>query len=363
MANYSVDFKNYSEKEKRIENKCFCVTSKEGYAFTNGMIYSSLEIQTSTGQVVCRISSKDSVKNLYKQFIQNIGTYSKATQNNFLNNKYCDLKSGKECHFNITAEKFTVFKSLPPDEKKIRSCRLSEDFCVEVNKQKYYPSVNLNISEFLHSISIRIPYKEKANFIIIAKDGIIPEQPETESDIENSTITPEIISKIKNTPYFSINLVNESVNTLIKEKKKEQGNNSNRKSSHYSIDFDELNKKKNTIGKLGELLVCEYIRKELGYSAEIVSEDTKLGYDIVYTDNHGKTFFVEVKTTKHSEADRFFISANEKAVASKNKERYKLFRVFNLNCTEQTADLKIYNNITEDKSLVFNPVSYFVTQR
>lgn len=130
------------------------------------------------------------------------------------------------------------------------------------------------------------------------------------------------------------------------------------------FDYDKLNKAKRITGKAGEVLVYNYeIEKLAGYpyKPEYVAETQGdgLGYDIKSYELDGTEFFIEVKTTSSNKIDGFYLSNNEKNVALEKKDKYKIYRVYNLNKQTKTANIQIFNNITgEDFEL--KPTAYRV---
>ena len=54
-----------------------------------------------------------------------------------------------------------------------------------------------------------------------------------------------------------------------------------------------------------------------------------LGYDIESFEEGGQRIFIEVKTTKGPIDTPFFLTENERRVASEKAEAYRLYRLFN----------------------------------
>lgn len=96
------------------------------------------------------------------------------------------------------------------------------------------------------------------------------------------------------------------------------------------------------IGLKGELFVFTTEKnklQELGitqsnYPRHVAMESMHYGYDILSLDEKGEELYIEVKTTTRSQEDKnarmFFISNNEIDVFSNNKNKYKLYRVYNI---------------------------------
>ena len=96
------------------------------------------------------------------------------------------------------------------------------------------------------------------------------------------------------------------------------------------------------IGIRGELFIMEQERKKLStlnfsnknYPKHVSMESDFYGYDILSKDENENDIYIEVKTTmkrkKDYEANTFFMSQHEYTVYSKNKEKYKLYRVYDI---------------------------------
>ncbi len=96
------------------------------------------------------------------------------------------------------------------------------------------------------------------------------------------------------------------------------------------------------IGLKGELFVMKYEQKRLkdlgiistSYPEHVALDFMNLGYDIVSIDKNSREVFIEVKTTTRSKEDngskKFFLSSNEYDVFSANKQKYKLYRVYDI---------------------------------
>lgn len=92
------------------------------------------------------------------------------------------------------------------------------------------------------------------------------------------------------------------------------------------------------LGRAGEEAVVEHERRRLHdlgrqdlsrqvrhVSAEI---GDGLGYDVSSFDAKGTTRFIEVKTTRRAAMTPFYLSPNEVAVSTREKQRYHLYRVY-----------------------------------
>lgn len=120
------------------------------------------------------------------------------------------------------------------------------------------------------------------------------------------------------------------------------------------------------IGLEGELHVLEYEKNKLqnsGYSEAIYPQHSSLlsmtdGYDIVSLNEDRQEIFIEVKATTRTRNDpksrSFFISTNEFNTFQNNMEKYKLYRVYDV---EGTPSIEIIDL----KSAVRTPNGYSIT--
>ena len=112
-------------------------------------------------------------------------------------------------------------------------------------------------------------------------------------------------------------------------------------------DYVQREKRNKIIGTLGELFVLQYEMQSCQKKfAKSVSHDSKnigdgIGYDILSYDYEGNEKYIEVKTTKGDLSAPFYITRNELEKSKIVKDNYYLYRVFNFNEEDNTADLKI----------------------
>lgn len=96
------------------------------------------------------------------------------------------------------------------------------------------------------------------------------------------------------------------------------------------------------IGQKGELFAMEFEQTRLAdlgidvpnYPRHVALESMHYGFDILSLDENQNEIYIEVKTTTRIREDRnsrtFFISTNEFEVFSNNKQKYKLYRVYDI---------------------------------
>jgi hypothetical protein len=115
------------------------------------------------------------------------------------------------------------------------------------------------------------------------------------------------------------------------------------------------------IGNKGELYVMEREREKLKslsianpeYPKHVALESTAYGFDVLSLDQNEQEIFIEVKTTTRALKDpgskRFFISTNEFNVYEKNKSKYKLHRVYDIENSPslEELDLEKINKIAD----------------
>lgn len=104
------------------------------------------------------------------------------------------------------------------------------------------------------------------------------------------------------------------------------------------------------IGNKGEMFIMQTERERIrslgldyiNYPKHVALESTSYGFDITSLDEKNNEIYIEVKTTTRREDDlnskQFFISSNEFQVYEINKQKYKLYRVYDI---ENTPNYKI----------------------
>lgn len=136
-------------------------------------------------------------------------------------------------------------------------------------------------------------------------------------------------------------------------------------------DFDRINKNKKKLGTLGELLVKEMeINSLIGAGRpdlaeqvnHVAAEADGLGYDLISFDPlTNEVKYIEVKATKSKRVDGFYMSPKEIKVSQQFPDNYYIYRLFNLNIEEKTADLKIFKGSIGDDNYNCTPVSFKIT--
>lgn len=140
------------------------------------------------------------------------------------------------------------------------------------------------------------------------------------------------------------------------------------------IDYDALQKSKSNIGKAGELLVVELLREQYE-GTNIIVEHTSVikgdgyGYDITVIHPDGSEVRIEVKTTKSTYVDGFYITPKERNVARQCEanlvpgKSYKVYRVYNFDPVNKTASIKVYDGLFNDEAFRFVPTAWKVYER
>lgn len=120
------------------------------------------------------------------------------------------------------------------------------------------------------------------------------------------------------------------------------------------------------IGLEGELFVLKHEISKLnllgitqsGYPKHVALESSHHGFDILSLDDKSQEILIEVKTTTRKREDdnskRFFISSNEFYVYSKNKTKYKLYRVYDIENNPFFEELEL-------DSVTKSPDGYIIT--
>ena len=139
------------------------------------------------------------------------------------------------------------------------------------------------------------------------------------------------------------------------------------------IDYDALQKAKSNIGKAGELLVVELLREQYEGTDTVVEHTSIIkgdgyGYDISVFHSNGIEERIEVKTTKTTYVDGFYITprelnASRQCEPESTNKYYKIYRVYNFDPVNKTANIKIYERPLKDESFRLVPTAWKVYER
>jgi hypothetical protein len=115
------------------------------------------------------------------------------------------------------------------------------------------------------------------------------------------------------------------------------------------IDYAKRDANNRRLGRGGEKWVVafekkrltEVGRKDLAEQVDGIADrlGDGLGYDVVSFDENGNELFIEVKTTNAGILTPFFISPNEIAVAERERDSYRLYRVFDFSTSPRAYAL------------------------
>ena len=223
--------------------------------------------------------------------------------------------------------KFTMFK----------------DFCEKVDSD-FEPMAGRksNLIQFLEMCkTIREEIRLNNNLLKLHKDRI----KESEYfDAESNILTQDFIYAVteylhldgKITPAIHPGLNLQQVNFELLDKKYSFR-------GHYN-DHDSKQKRNKRIGDLGEQIVLQYEKEHCpAHLAHKVihsskSEGDGLGYDILSFEVNGSEKFIEVKATTGDLGRSFFLTGAEVARSKKEGNKYFLYRLYNLDEKNMTAD-------------------------
>jgi len=140
-------------------------------------------------------------------------------------------------------------------------------------------------------------------------------------------------------------------------------------SSPRKIDWENVNKNRAITGLKGEEIAVEiekdYLksinRKDLAEKVKQVSiNGDGDGYDILSYFPDGQEKYIEVKSSKNPNSNSFNISSNELDFMKRNQYNYQIWRMFNINESDEIPTLKVHkaNDILTFKKIT--PVQYVV---
>ncbi len=125
---------------------------------------------------------------------------------------------------------------------------------------------------------------------------------------------------------------------------------------------DSIDKKE--IGDAGEELVKQYeINKLRNIGLNELADQVKIekdgkGYDILSFDENRNPKYIEVKTTTGKNLTPFDYTLNEKLFAEQNLDSYFIYRLYNYNEEDNTADFFVIQLL--DESVLMQPITYKV---
>lgn len=136
------------------------------------------------------------------------------------------------------------------------------------------------------------------------------------------------------------------------------------------VDFNQVNINNKKLGTAGELVVLELENEKLfslglPLKAEHVSVTIGdgLGYDILSYDQNGNEIFIEVKTTRTANKANFYMSKNELLMSELEKEKYKIYRLYNFDETTHHTDMEIYDGAVSSDTFEVEPVTFIVKSK
>ena len=133
-----------------------------------------------------------------------------------------------------------------------------------------------------------------------------------------------------------------------------------------NIDFEGNAAKNSALGKIGEDIIIEYEKQTLrsagreDLAKQVCATRNIFGnaasFDVLSYDIDGNKKYIEVKTTKGSITNSFYISENEVLFSEKYRNNYYLYRLFNFNIQAEEVDLSIVKGALSRKFLT--PTNY-----
>lgn len=138
------------------------------------------------------------------------------------------------------------------------------------------------------------------------------------------------------------------------------------------LNFQQNEAENKRIGNLGELWVVAQENSALRTSEhphlsnKIVEHVSKTqgdgaGFDIQSWDSKGNKIFIEVKTTRGKLETPFYITRSELERSKRDSDKYRLYRVFNYDEAQNTADLVIFEG--DLSTLCSNPMVFRTSLR
>jgi hypothetical protein len=238
-----------------------------------------------------------------------------------------------------------------------------EKFCKKVD-YPYKPKggINQNISEYITLCNIVRHEIKKDNELLNLHRSRLDDTCYPDQSL--SILTQDVIFTA--TEYLNITIpINKQQPQITLTTNNVNVSNASISFTPIIMDFLKQQKENQRIGDLGEKYVLLYeqeiIKKwSIKKTVEHVSKSRGdgLGYDILSLDKNGLPKYIEVKTTKSGLGTQFFITRNELERSKKEQNSYFLYRLYNFDEDNSTADLFIHcGDLTE---YCINPTTYKV---
>lgn len=80
-------------------------------------------------------------------------------------------------------------------------------------------------------------------------------------------------------------------------------------------------------------------------------------------DQNGNEIFIEVKTTRTANKANFYMSKNELLMSELEKEKYKIYRLYNFDETTHHTDMEIYDGAVSSDTFEVEPVTFIVKSK
>ena len=173
------------------------------------------------------------------------------------------------------------------------------------------------------------------------------EGPESNEEDEEINVDDLDLSDFEGT-YSDASFQNNNVSTNLFKKNKTS-----------KLNYQKKQKNNERIGKIGEKLIYNdeisklynlRINKKVDY---VASEDDSKGFDIASYDEKGEKILIEVKTTKSNKQDLFYLTDTEKLKLIEFGQRYRIYRVYNLDLKKKTYNVVIFDGLVVLKRFDF----------
>lgn len=353
MANlYDEISLSYWEKHKKKIG-----LSKSYSCFNNGYIYGD-EMQCTSIEFVYKQNGTEEV-------LKGINDGPKWAYFKLVE-KACSLSSQTLCNFiNNQAEKFRIYTEQQVatfTSQQRNSTRIKDDSCIiTVNNINYYVANNLKVCEYFNNASKNIDSTELNQWYIrIYFDSDVIKSMNDRDEIES-------VDDVEAT-VFVLNVQQRPIVGDTETKSAVVSNN-----AIVNVDYAKLNIDKKKTGDLGEAIVLNYEKQRLTTEGcpslaekikhSALEKGDGLGYDIMSYLSDGKPLYIEVKTTKQNKPADFYLSKKEKAVADqmfKENQKYKIYRIYNLNLHTGKGDLVFYEPPFDDNQYNLEPENWLV---
>ncbi|MBB6273555.1 hypothetical protein HDF26_004015 [Pedobacter cryoconitis] len=136
-------------------------------------------------------------------------------------------------------------------------------------------------------------------------------------------------------------------------------------SDRTKVDYEAKNRNARILGQIGEKIVLELertkVKKKFPDKVDGIKQvKDSYGFDICSYDDYGNDIMIEVKSTTRSFDEPFYMSRNQKGVSEDNAIKYYIYRIYDLDITQNPIRYNLKMYLAADHIINFEPIEFEV---